>query len=138
MASIFTRILHKELPGHFVAEDGEFFAILDIHPLTMGHVLVIPKQEVDYIFDLESEVLGRYFTFIKRVAKAIEKVIPCQRIGVAVIGLEVPHAHVHLVPINEVGDINFNKPKLNPTPAQLKEVRDQVEAAFNAGAPDSV
>jgi len=137
MASIFTRILNKELPGQFVAENEEFFAILDIHPLAIGHVLVYPKREVDYIFDLESETLGRYFAFIKRVAKAIEKVVPCQRIGVAVIGLEVPHAHVHLVPINEVGDINFNKQKLSLSDEQLKKTRDEIAAAFSAGARDS-
>lgn len=137
MASIFTRILNREIPGQFVAEDDDFFAILDIHPLVVGHVLVIPKKEVDYIFDLESETLGRFFVFIKKVAKAIEQVIPCQRIGVAVIGLEVPHAHVHLVPINHVGDINFSKPKLELSEAQLKETRDKIAAAFSAASRDS-
>lgn len=138
MASIFSRIASREIPGHFVAENDSFFAILDINPLAKGHVLVIPKTEVDYIFDLGNELIGEYFKFTKLVAKAMEKVIVCERIGVAVIGLEVPHAHIHLVPINHVGDIDFNKPKLQLPAEEMKSVAEQIAQAFNEVDPDSV
>jgi len=111
MSSIFSKIYNGEIPGHFVAKNNEFFAFLDISPLAIGHVLVVPVKEIDYLFDLEPEFLARYMQFSQQVAKAIMQVIDCKRIGVAVIGLEVPHAHIHLVPINGVGDINFEKPK---------------------------
>lgn len=137
MASIFTRILNREIPGNFVAENDEFFAILDINPLAKGHTLVIPKQEVDYIFDLETEVLGRYFAFTKQVAKTIDSVIDCQRVGVAVIGLEVPHSHIHLVPINHVGDIDFSKPKLKLTPEELDDIAETIKKRFTELYPDS-
>jgi histidine triad (HIT) family protein len=130
MASIFSKILAGEIPGHFVARNEEFFAILDINPLREGHVLVIPVKEIDYLFDLDDEVLGRYMAFSKRVAGAIEKVIECKRIGVAVIGLEVPHAHIHLVPIDHVGDIDFTQPKLSPTTEQLSETGKRIREAF--------
>jgi histidine triad (HIT) family protein len=130
MASIFSKILAGEIPGHFVARNEEFFAILDINPLREGHVLVIPVKEIDYLFDLDNEVLGRYMAFSKRVAGAIEKVIECKRIGVAVIGLEVPHAHIHLVPIDHVGDIDFTQPKLSPTTEQLSETGKRIREAF--------
>ena len=107
MASIFTKIVKGEIPCHKVAEDENYLAFLDINPLAKGHTLVIPKQEVDYIFDLDDELLCGLHLFSKRVAKAVETVIPCKRIGVAVIGLDVPHTHIHLVPINKVGDLNF-------------------------------
>jgi histidine triad (HIT) family protein len=130
MASIFSKILAGEIPGHFVARNEEFFAILDINPLREGHVLVIPVKEIDYLFDLDDEILGRYMAFSKRVAGAIEKVIECKRIGVAVIGLEVPHAHIHLVPIDHVGDIDFTQPKLSPTTEQLSETGKRIREAF--------
>ncbi len=114
MASIFSKIVAGDIQAHVVAETVEFLAFLDINPLAVGHVLVIPKKEVDYIFDLDDETYAGLQIFAKIVATGIRKVIPCQRIGVAVIGLEVPHAHIHLIPINNVDDINFSRPKLNP------------------------
>ncbi len=107
MASIFTRIVQGEIPCHKLAENDQFLAFLDVRPIRAGHALVIPKEEVDYLFDLDDERLGGIMQFAKPVAKAIEKVVPCKRIGVVVIGLEVPHAHVHLVPIQQISDINF-------------------------------
>ena len=107
MASIFTRIINGEIPAHKVAESDRFLAFLDIRPLRKGHTLVIPKTEIDYIFDLDDDLLADIMVFAKRVAKAIKAVVPCNRIGVSVIGLEVPHAHVHLIPINAIGDMNF-------------------------------
>jgi histidine triad (HIT) family protein len=130
MPSIFTKILSGDIPGHFVAKSDQFFAMLDINPLREGHVLVIPNQEIDYLFDLDEELLASYMAFTKRVAKAIEKVVPCKRIGVAVIGLEVPHAHIHLVPINHVGDIDFTQPKLSPSQEQLAETAEKIRLAF--------
>lgn len=138
MASIFTKILQKELPGYFVAEDKEFFAILDVYPLAKGHTLVIPKQEVDYIFDLEPEVLARYMAFSQKVAKAIQSQIECDRIGVAVVGLEVPHAHIHLIPINSVGDMNFSRPKLKLDPTEFEEVQKKIADAFSESGPGSL
>lgn len=111
MASIFTRIINGEIPCYKIAEDDRFFAFLDINPLGEGHTLVIPKQEVDYIYDLDDETLSGLFLFSKRIAKAIEKAVPCLRIGIAVIGLEVPHTHVHLCPLNSLHDLDFSKPK---------------------------
>jgi histidine triad (HIT) family protein len=119
MATIFTKIINGEIPCHKIAETDEFLAFLDIMPLVEGHTLVIPKKEVDYIFDLEEDYFQRLWAFARSVAPAVEKAIPCKRIGVAVIGLEVPHAHIHLVPLNHVGDINFSKPKLTPSQDQL-------------------
>jgi histidine triad (HIT) family protein len=121
MASIFTKIVNREIPCHLIAEDDRFMAFLDVMPLVMGHVLVIPKTEVDYIFDLAPEVLGDLMKFAQKIAPAIKKAIPCKRIGVAVIGLEVPHAHVHLVPMNRVMDINFTQEKLKPSQESLAE-----------------
>jgi histidine triad (HIT) family protein len=111
MASIFTRIIQGEIPCYKIAEDDQFFAFLDINPLAKGHTLVIPKAEVDYIFDLEDDQLAGLFLFSKKIAKAIEQAVPCLRVGIAVIGLEVPHTHVHLCPLNSMGDINFSNPK---------------------------
>ncbi len=119
MASIFTKIIQREIPAHIVAEDEQFLAFLDINPLVKGHCLVVPKQEVDYIFDLDDQTLAALHIFSKKVAKAIEKTVPCLRIGTAVVGLEVPHAHLHLVPLNNMDDINFSRPKLNPTLQEL-------------------
>lgn len=111
MASIFSRIIDGEIPCYKVAENEDYFAFLDIRPLQAGHVLVVPKKEVDYIFDLDDDTLSGLILFSKRVAKAIEKAIPCERIGIAVIGLEVPHCHIHLAPINSVHDLDFRNTK---------------------------
>ncbi len=121
MASIFKKIIDGEVPAHKVAETTEFLAFLDIHPLKAGHVLIIPKTEVDYLFDLEDNLYVGMVLFAKIVAAGLKKAIPCERIGVAVIGLEVPHAHIHLIPIDHVSDMDFGKPKLNPTEAELSE-----------------
>ena len=128
MASIFTKIINREIPGHIVAEDENFIAILDINPLVEGHTLVIPKKEVDYIFDLDEETYLGLHQFARKVAEGIEKEIPCLRIGTAVIGLEVPHVHLHLVPLNSMGDINFSKPKLNPSQEQLADIASKISS----------
>lgn len=130
MASIFTRIINREIPGHIVAEDERFIAFLDIMPLVQGHTLVVPKQEIDYIFDLDDDTLAELHVFSKKVALAIKKAVPCKRIGVAVIGLEVPHVHVHLVPMNSMGDINFTKPKLQLSNEVLAEVAGKIKLAL--------
>ncbi len=119
MSTIFTKIVNREIPCYLIAEDDRFMAFLDVMPLVEGHVLVIPKQEVDYIFDLEPELLGDLMKFAQKIAPAIKKAIPCKRVGVAVIGLEVRHAHVHLVPMNRMLDINFSQEKLKPTQESL-------------------
>lgn len=128
MASIFTKIINGEIPGHVIAEDDRYVAILDISPLVEGHCLVIPKKEEDYIFNLEDEELSGLLLFAKKVAKGIEKAIPCLRVGVAVIGLEVPHTHVHLVPLNSMDDINFSRPKLRPTQDSLEHTASKIRA----------
>jgi histidine triad (HIT) family protein len=126
MASIFTKIVQGEIPCHKIAEDDKYFAFLDISPLAKGHTLVIPKQEVDYIFDLEDDVLAGLNIFAKKIAKAIDKSIECKRVGVAVIGLEVPHTHIHLIPLNKIGDLNFENPKLSPSQEELAEVAEAI------------
>jgi histidine triad (HIT) family protein len=128
--SIFSKIIAGEIPAHVVAESNEFLAFLDISPLAEGHVLVIPKVEVDYIFDLDDETYTGLQIFAKIVATAIKKAIPCKKVGVAVIGLEVPHAHIHLIPMNRVDDLNFSRPKLSPTPEELAATKDKIKAAF--------
>jgi histidine triad (HIT) family protein len=115
MASIFTKIVKGEIPCYKVAEDNDFLAFLDINPLAEGHTLVIPKKETDYIFDLDDNLLAGLHLFAKKVARAIDKSVACKRVGVAVIGLEVPHAHIHLVPLKNIGDLNFANPKLKFT-----------------------
>lgn len=130
MASIFTKIINREIPGHIVAEDDRFIAFLDVMPLVEGHTLIVPKKEVDYIFDLDDATLADMMVFAKRVAVAVKKVIPCRRIGVAVIGLEVPHTHVHLVPMNSMGDINFTKPKLSLSAEALKSTAAKIKDAL--------
>lgn len=130
MASIFTRIINREIPGHIVAEDERFIAFLDIVPLVMGHTLVVPKKEIDYIFDLDDDTLAGLHVFAKKVAHAVKKAVPCKRIGVAVIGLEVPHVHVHLVPMNSMGDINFTKSKLNPSKEELQAIAEKIRKSF--------
>ncbi|TVP43905.1 MAG: HIT family protein [Mongoliibacter sp.] len=126
MASIFTKIINREIPAHIVAEDEHYIAFLDIMPLVKGHVLVVPKVEVDYIFDLEDEVLAGLHVFSKKVAKAIDKTIKCTRVGVAVIGLEVPHVHVHLVPLRSMDDINFNREKLQLSKEEFAKIAETI------------
>ncbi len=121
MTSIFSKIVKGEIPSHKIAEDDNYLAFLDINPLAKGHTLVIPKREVDYIFDMDDDLLAGIQVFSKKVAKAIEKVVPCKRIGIAVLGLEVPHAHIHLIPINRLEDINFGRPKLQFSNEELAE-----------------
>lgn len=128
MPTIFSRIINKEIPAHVILEDDQFIAFLDISPLVMGHTLVVPKKEVDYIFDNDDDTLSKIMVFAKKVAKAIDKSIPCRRVGVAVIGLEVPHTHVHLVPLNSMRDINFMEPKIHPTQEQLAETAAKIKA----------
>ena len=122
MSNIFSKIISGEIPAHKVAETSEYLAFLDINPLREGHVLVIPKIDVDYIFDLDDDVYAGLMIFAKIVAKAIKKAIPCTKVGVTVIGLEVPHAHVHLIPIDGIADMDFSQPKLKPTEKELSEV----------------
>ncbi|MES2704294.1 MAG: HIT family protein [Bacteroidota bacterium] len=126
MASIFTKIIAGEIPSYKIAENENFFAFLDIAPLREGHVLVVPKQETDKIFDVADELLGEWLVFAKPIARAIERAFPCDRCGLSVIGLEVPHAHMHLVPINSSGDLNFTKPKLKLTKEQLEQVQQKI------------
>jgi histidine triad (HIT) family protein len=121
MPSIFTKIINGEIPCYKIAEDENYLAFLDISPLAIGHTLVIPKKEIDYIFDMEDSMLSGMHVFSKRVAKAIEKAVPCKRIGVAVIGLEVPHAHIHLIPLNTMNDINFTRAKMTVSKEKLEE-----------------
>ena len=130
MATLFTKIINREIPGHIVAEDDQFIAFLDIVPLVTGHTLVVPKKEVDYIFDHDDATLAAMMEFAKKVAIAIKKTIPCKRVGVAVIGLEVPHTHVHLVPLNKMGDINFSGPKLKPSPDELATTAEKIRTGF--------
>lgn len=130
MPSIFSKIVSGEIPCYKVAEDDRFLAFLDVFPLVEGHVLVIPKKETDYIFDLNDEEFSDLMLFAKKVAKAQKKVIPCIKIGVAVIGLEVPHAHVHLVPINQVGDINFSREKIKLPSEQLELMANKIKEAL--------
>lgn len=129
MASIFTKIINKELPAYIVAENDRFLAFLDIMPLKKGHVLVIPKEEIDYIFDVEDDLLGEMMVFAKTVAVKIKKVVPCKRVGVAVIGLEVAHAHIHLVPIDGIGDINFSNPKLQVEKTEMESIAERIKNA---------
>jgi len=126
MASIFTKIVNGEIPCYKIAETANCLAFLDVFPLVKGHTLVIPKKEVDYIFDVDDALFTELQLFSKKVALAVGKAIPCKRVGVAVIGLEVPHAHIHLVPLNTVSDINFAQPKLKLSPEELEEARQAI------------
>ncbi len=128
--TIFSKIIAGEIPSYKVAEDDEFYAFLDINPVGWGHTLVVPKKETDYIFDIENDRLGRMSIFAKRVAKAIEKVMPCRKVGVAVIGLEVPHAHIHLVPMQKEGDLDFGHKISDPDPERMKQIAADIAAAF--------
>ena len=124
--TIFSKIIAGEIPAYKIAENEQFFAFLDIFPLVEGHVLVIPKIEVDKFFDVPDEYLGQMLLFSKPIAKAIEASFPCNRVGLAVVGLEVPHAHLHLVPINGIDDLNFTRGKLKPTPEELKKAQEKI------------
>lgn len=130
MASVFTQIIQGAIPGHIVADNAQYIALLDIRPLARGHTLVVPKQEVDYLFDLDDRTLGGLLVFAKQVAHGIQKVVPCLRIGLAVVGLEVPHAHVHLVPLNSTYDLDFSKPTLQLTQEELASIAAQIKAAI--------
>jgi histidine triad (HIT) family protein len=128
MASIFTRIVNGEIPCYKVAEDADYLAFLDINPLKKGHTLVIPKQEVDYIFDLKPEVLAGLTVFAQKVAKAIDKSVNCTRVAVVVLGLEVPHAHIHLIPMDSESDVRFSNPKLKLSPEEFKEIAQKIKS----------
>ncbi len=128
MATVFTKIINGEIPCYRIAEDERYFAFLDINPLRPGHTLVVPKQETDYMFDLDNEQLSGLIIFSKKVAAAIMSAIPCRRIGIAVLGLEVPHAHIHLVPMNSMDDVNFRNPKLKLSPEEFKEIAEKISS----------
>jgi len=130
MAGIFARIASGEIPSYKIAENEKFFAFLDINPLAKGHTLVIPKKEIDYIFDMDAEMYQEFWQFAMKTAMALKKVVPCIKIGVAVIGLEVPHAHIHLVPLNSMNDINFSLPKLTFPAEEMKQIACEIAAAL--------
>lgn len=130
MDTVFTKIIKGEIPSYKVTEDKNFYAFLDINPLKKGHTLVIPKKQVDYVFDLDDELYKDFFLFAKRVAKAIKKAYPCVKVGMAVIGLEVPHAHIHLVPMDEMGDLQFSNPKLQFTKEEFLEIASNITSAM--------
>ena len=132
MASIFSRIVAGEIPSWKVAEDERYYAFLDINPLMEGHTLVIPKKEVDYIFDLDEETYAGLWAFAAKVARAVRAAVPCKRVGVAVLGMEVPHAHIHLVPLQTEGDLDFRKPKKQLKPEQFAAIAASIAAAFQA------
>lgn len=129
MASVFTKIINGEIPSYKIAETTDFYAMLDIAPNSKGHTLCIPKKEVDKLFDLDEETYSKLFSFSRKVALAIEKTIPCERVGMAVVGLEVPHVHVHLIPLNSMGDMNFSK-KEQLTPTEMKELAVKIARNF--------
>jgi histidine triad (HIT) family protein len=126
MASIFSKIISGEIPSYKIAENELFYAFLDVFPLVPGHTLVVPKKEIDYFFDLEADALSSILEFAQPIAKAIQQAFPCKRCGISVIGLEVPHAHLHIVPINSADDLNFTRPKLKPTPEELLDAQTRI------------
>lgn len=130
MASIFTKIIAGEIPSYKIAEDEHFYAFLDIFPLVKGHTLVIPKKETDKLFDVADDLMAKWLLFAKPIGKAIEQAFDCNRCGISVVGLEVPHAHMHLVPINTADDLNFTREKLKPDEEELKEVQQKILAAL--------
>lgn len=130
MASIFTKIVNGEIPSYKVAESDKFYAFLDIRPTQIGHTLVIPKGEIDYIFDIDDNLYQELFLFAKRVAEAIRKSIPCKRVGVVVLGMEVPHAHIHLIPINRESDLNLFAQKVELNPEEMVEIASKISANF--------
>lgn len=129
MATIFSRIIAGEIPCYKIAENDEFFAFLDISPVQKGHTLVVPKEEINYIFDIDDDKLGRYMAFSKKVAAAIKAAIPCERVGIAVVGLEVPHSHIHLVPLNGLHDLNFEH-KLSLSKEEMEEIQKNIVSKF--------
>jgi len=131
MATIFTRIIQGEIPCYKIAEDDSFIAFLDINPLSKGHTLVVPKVEIDYIFDLEEDLLGDMMKFAKKIALAIDSTMDCKRVGIAVLGLEVPHAHIHLCPINDLYDIEFSKPKLKLASEEFEAIAEKIRMALS-------
>lgn len=131
MASIFSKIVAGEIPSFIIAQNEEFFAFLDVFPLVKGHTLVIPKKEIDYIFDMGDEEYMRYHLFAKKIADAVKKAIPCLKVGTAVVGLEVPHAHIHLIPMNSMADIDFSRPKLKLSPEEMEEIAVKIRKELN-------
>lgn len=129
--TIFSRIIAGDLPSYKVAESDKFYAFLDINPIAWGHTLVVPKKEVDYIFDLDDVTLGDMAVFAKQVATAIQEAIPCRKVGMAVLGLEVPHAHIHLVPLNSEGDMDFRRKIENPSPEKMREISEAIASKFH-------
>lgn len=132
MSTLFTKIINREIPAYIIAEDEQNLAFLDVYPLAMGHVLCVPKEETDYIFDLPADRFTSLHLFSQKVAKAISNSVECKRVGVAVIGLEVPHAHIHLIPLQSVQDINFSRPKLNPEKVDMMDMAEKLQNAFKA------
>jgi len=130
MATLFTKIIKGEIPCYKIAEDEMYFAFLDVNPLKAGHTLVVPKLETDYIFDLDDELLAGLIVFSKKVAVAVKKAFPCNRIGIAVLGLEIPHVHVHLVPMDTMEDVNFRNPKLKFSPEEFKNIAEKIRENF--------
>jgi histidine triad (HIT) family protein len=128
MSTIFTKIINGDVPSYKIAEDENYFAFLDINPLAKGHTLVIPKKEINYIFDIDDTLLGDMLVFAKKIARAVEQVVPCKRMGITVLGLEVPHAHIHLVPINTIFDIDFSKEKLKLTDEEFEKLAADIRA----------
>ena len=137
MASIFTQIINRQIPAHIIAEDTMCMAFLDIHPLQPGHTLVVPKQAVDYFFDLDDNVLAAILSLAKRVAIALAKIVPCVRVGMAVVGLEVPHAHLHLIPLQGAFDIDFKKQPLNYTQVELQNMAQQIRSVLETAIVSS-
>ena len=131
MATIFSRIIQGEIPCYKIAENDEFFAFLDVNPIQKGHTLVVPKEEISYIFDINDDKLGRYMAFAKKVAAAIKEAIPCVKVGIAVVGLEVPHSHIHLVPLNNVNDMQFEH-KLTLPKEEMEQIREKIVSKFKA------
>jgi len=131
MATIFSRIIQGEIPCYKIAENDEFFAFLDVNPIQKGHTLVVPKEEISYIFDIDDDKLGRYMAFAKKVAAAIKEAIPCVKVGIAVVGLEVPHSHIHLVPLNNVNDMQFEH-KLTLPKEEMEQIREKIVSKFKA------
>ena len=131
MDSVFTRIINGEIPSYKIAEDDNYYAFLDINPIAKGHTLVIPKQETDYIFDLDNETLAGLHIFAKKVAVAIKKAIPCKRVGAVVLGMEVPHAHIHLIPLNKESDANFANIKLKIEPIEMQEITNKIKNSLS-------
>jgi histidine triad (HIT) family protein len=129
--TIFSKIIDREIPAYIVAEDERFIAFLDINPLSVGHTLIVPKKEIDYFFDLDESTLSLLMVFSKKVSDAIRTVTKCSRVGIAVIGFEVPHAHLHLVPMNHIGDINFANPKLKPSKEEFEKTAREIKARLN-------